>query len=119
MGTEYAVLPIPAIERHTERFAAGAVTFGVEYRLLNEVMDEYENVSDVTVHIDPENDEQGSACDQLPLRSDLIEKLQGQWADLEPVAYQASGVGKTPLQVAREDGRDALARLLVAAGAKV
>jgi cation diffusion facilitator family transporter len=42
-------------------------------------------VTDVTVHIDPEDDEQGSACDQLPLRSDLIEKLQRQWADLEVV----------------------------------
>jgi hypothetical protein len=42
-------------------------------------------VTDVTVHIDPEDDEQGSPCDQLPLRSDLIKKLQRQWADLEGV----------------------------------
>ena len=53
----------------------------VRRRLLERV----DEVTDVTVHIDPEDDEQGSACDQLPLRSDLIEKLQRQWADLEPV----------------------------------
>ncbi len=53
----------------------------VRRRLLERV----DEVTDVTVHIDPENDEQGSACDQLPLRSDLIEKLQRQWADLEAV----------------------------------
>ena len=42
-------------------------------------------VTDVTLHIDPEDDELGSPCDQLPLRSDLIKKLQRQWADLEGV----------------------------------
>lgn len=53
----------------------------VRRRLLERV----DEVTDVTVHIDPEDDEQGSACDQLPLRGDLIEKLQQQWADLEAV----------------------------------
>jgi cation diffusion facilitator family transporter len=53
----------------------------VRRRLLQRI----DEVTDVTVHIDPEDDEQGSACDQLPLRSDLIEKLQRQWADLEAV----------------------------------
>jgi hypothetical protein len=53
----------------------------VRRRLLERI----DEVTDVTVHIDPEDDEQGSACDQLPLRSDLIEKLQRQWADLEVV----------------------------------
>ena len=53
----------------------------VRRRLLERV----DEVTDVTVHIDPEDDEQGSPCDQLPLRSDLIKKLQRQWADLEGV----------------------------------
>jgi len=53
----------------------------VRRRLLERV----DEVTDVTVHIDPEDDEQGSVCDQLPLRSDLIKKLQRQWADLEGV----------------------------------
>jgi len=53
----------------------------VRRRLLERV----DEVTDVTVHIDPEDDEQESPCDQLPLRSDLIKKLQRQWADLEGV----------------------------------
>lgn len=36
MATRYDVLPIPALMQFTETFEAGAVTFGVEYRLLNE-----------------------------------------------------------------------------------
>jgi len=42
--------------------------------LLNNV----DEVTDVTVHIDPENDEKVSPCDQLPLRSDLSKKLKKQ-----------------------------------------
>lgn len=38
MATHYEVLPIPALLEHTRMFAAGAVTFGVEYRLLDEVI---------------------------------------------------------------------------------
>ncbi len=53
----------------------------VRRRLLERV----EEVTDVTVHIDPEDDEQQSLCDQLPLRSDIIKKLQQQWAALEGV----------------------------------
>ena len=51
-------------------------------RCLLEGIDE---VTDVTVHIDPEDDERGSPCDQLPLRSDLLEHLQQQWAGIEGV----------------------------------
>lgn len=53
----------------------------VRRRLLERV----DEVTDVTVHIDPEDDELESPCDRLPLRGDLIEKLQRQWADLEAV----------------------------------
>ena len=35
-ATHYDVLPIPAFDAYTRRFEAGAVTIGVEYRLLNE-----------------------------------------------------------------------------------
>jgi cation diffusion facilitator family transporter len=49
------------------------------------LLEGFDEVTDVTVHIDPEDDEQGSPCDRLPLRSDLIKKLQRQWADLEVV----------------------------------
>jgi cation diffusion facilitator family transporter len=53
----------------------------VRRRLLEHI----DEVSDVTVHIDPEDDELDSPCDELPLRSDLIGRLEKQWADLEGV----------------------------------
>ncbi len=53
----------------------------VRRRLLERV----EEVTDVTVHIDPEDDAQATACDHLPARKDLINSLQRQWADLEGV----------------------------------
>ena len=36
--TRYDVMPIPPIEAHTEWFAAGALTIGVEYRILTEAI---------------------------------------------------------------------------------
>jgi cation diffusion facilitator family transporter len=56
----------------------------VRRRLLQRV----DEVTDVTVHIDPEDDELESPCDRLPLRGDLIKKLRRQWADLEGVDAQ-------------------------------
>lgn len=44
MGTiEYRTMPVPAFEHHTRRFPAGVVTFGVEYRKLDEatILDAY------------------------------------------------------------------------------
>jgi cation diffusion facilitator family transporter len=56
----------------------------VRLRLLERVGE----VTDVTVHIDPEDDEQESPCGQLPLRSKLIKSLIRQWreADLDDIA---------------------------------
>ena len=45
------------------------------------LLDSVDEVTDVTVHIDPEDDEEVSPCDQLPLRSDLIDKLEQQLAE--------------------------------------
>jgi hypothetical protein len=36
--TRYDQMPIPPVEEHTERFDAGAVSFGVEYRLLTDAI---------------------------------------------------------------------------------
>jgi hypothetical protein len=36
--TRYDVMPIPPVEAHTEWFAAGALTIGVEYRILTEAI---------------------------------------------------------------------------------
>jgi hypothetical protein len=43
MAIRYEMLPIPAIARYTRIFEAGCVSFGVEYRLLNEqlISEEY------------------------------------------------------------------------------
>jgi hypothetical protein len=46
------------------------------------LLDRVEEVTDVTVHIDPEDDEQESPCDRLPLRSKLIKRLKHHWAEV-------------------------------------
>lgn len=50
----------------------------VRRRLISEV----EHVADVTVHIDPENDELASPCDRLPLRDEVMRRLWQQWQGL-------------------------------------
>ena len=46
-----------------------------------------DEVNDVTVHIDPENDETNPSCAHLPLRHDLLSQLQPLWADT-PLSQQ-------------------------------
>ena len=53
----------------------------VRRRLLKQI----DEVTDVTVHIDPEDDEQESLSDKLPLRGDLLRELQRKWTDIEGV----------------------------------
>lgn len=48
----------------------------VEKSLINS----FDEINDVTVHIDPENDEQEALCRNLPLRSELIIALNSEWA---------------------------------------
>lgn len=52
----------------------------VEQRLIAE----FEEVSDVTVHIDPEDDEREAACAGLPLRSELLRRLRAKWKGITP-----------------------------------
>ncbi len=42
--THYELMPIPPVESQTEYFEAGAVTFGVEYRLLDDAIAAASNV---------------------------------------------------------------------------
>jgi len=49
------------------------------------LIEQMEEVSDVMVHIDPENDEKGSPGFNLPLRRELEKKLHHAWADI-PIA---------------------------------
>lgn len=41
-----------------------------------------EDVTDVTIHIDPENDEQNAPCSSLPMRNELIERLNNCWSNI-------------------------------------
>lgn len=42
----------------------------------------FDDINDVTVHIDPENDEREARCRNLPLRSELIIALNHQWSKI-------------------------------------
>jgi len=53
----------------------------VRQTLINDI----DAVADVTVHIDPEDDQTQPSCDHLPLRHELVEQLRALWAD-DPVA---------------------------------
>jgi cation diffusion facilitator family transporter len=55
------------------------------------LMESLEDVSDVTVHIDPEDDELASPCNHLPLRDEILRRLEQQWQDID--------VGMNPEQV--------------------
>ena len=55
----------------------------VEYKLKHRVG----NVQDVTIHIDPEDDEEAPLNSHLPLRSELLAQLEPQWSDI-PAASQ-------------------------------
>jgi cation diffusion facilitator family transporter len=50
----------------------------VRSRLIGEMDD----VSDVTVHIDPEDDEVASPCNGLPLRDEVMRRLEKRWSKL-------------------------------------
>lgn len=46
------------------------------------VINGIDEVSDVLVHIDPENDEKNAPCSHLPLRDALLKRLASGWADI-------------------------------------
>ncbi len=45
--------------------------------------DKFDEVNDVTVHIDPEDDESAASCKNLPLRSELLLALNQEWSKHE------------------------------------
>ncbi len=49
------------------------------------LLDKFDEVTDVTVHIDPEDDETESPCDHLPLREELVERLRRRWSDMASI----------------------------------
>ena len=54
------------------------ISEAVRSRLLEQV----DEVRDVTVHIDPENDAIAPSCASLPLREELLPELQRRWRDI-------------------------------------
>jgi hypothetical protein len=44
--------------------------------------DSFDAINDVTVHIDPEDDEQEAQSIDLPLRSELIKALKAEWSNI-------------------------------------
>ena len=47
------------------------------------LLESLEDVSDVTVHIDPEDDELASPCNHLPLRDEILRRLEQQWQSID------------------------------------
>lgn len=52
-------------------------------RVRGELIGNLEEVSDVTVHIDPEDDEVASPCHHLPMREEVLHRLAHQWRGLD------------------------------------
>ncbi|MGD8618307.1 MAG: cation diffusion facilitator family transporter [Gammaproteobacteria bacterium] len=52
-------------------------------RVRTRLIGEMDDVSDVTVHIDPEDDEVASPCTDLPLRDEIMQRLEKGWAKLD------------------------------------
>lgn len=55
-------------------------------KVRNDLIARIEEVADVTVHIDPEDDEITSPCDHLPLRDELLPQLRAHWHEVPAAA---------------------------------
>ncbi len=51
-------------------------------RVESRLYEQMEDISDVTIHIDPENDEKVTPCRSLPMRSELMERMEECWKDV-------------------------------------
>ncbi len=93
------------------------------------LIEQIDEVADVTVHVDPEDDAEGPRCEGLPLRAEVLERLGRRWAGV-PAARRIEEVtlhyldGRIhvdvtlPLDVARDRAEaEALARALREAAA--
>jgi len=60
------------------------ISQAVEDRLIRKV----EALTDVTVHIDPEDDEDAPACRGLPLRVEVLQALDAAWRDVDALPAQ-------------------------------
>jgi cation diffusion facilitator family transporter len=63
------------------------ISEAVEHALINN----FDEINDVTVHIDPEDDEHvPNSCKELPLRDVILERLQTCWKDIPETSQIAS-----------------------------
>jgi len=53
-----------------------------------QLIDKIDVVADVTVHIDPEDDEQGSQSDRLPSREAVLSHLRSRWPEIPDIAFE-------------------------------
>lgn len=51
------------------------------------LIDTFDEVADVTVHIDPEDDEAAPPCEGLPLRGEVLAHLREAWAGIPAAAH--------------------------------
>jgi len=49
----------------------------------NKLKQNFDEINDVVVHIDPEDDEQAASCSHLPLRSELLMALHHEWKAID------------------------------------
>ncbi len=55
----------------------------ISQTVIDTLQEEFQEVSDVTVHIDPEDDEKAAPCHGLPLRKEALSRLNDAWKDIE------------------------------------
>lgn len=48
----------------------------------SKLIEDFDEVADVLVHIDPENDESAQSCERLPMRDELLRKLKTYWREI-------------------------------------
>ncbi len=58
----------------------------ISQKVMDSLMEKIDEVSDVTVHIDPEDDEIAASCSGLPLRDKAEQMLAERWGELEDAA---------------------------------
>ncbi len=47
------------------------------------MINQFDEITDVLVHIDPEDDQETTPCCHLPLRDEVIKNLKKHWAHIE------------------------------------
>lgn len=56
-------------------------------KVRSHLIETFAEINDVTVHIDPEDDEVVSPSDHLPLREEMLERLHKAWAGLDCIEH--------------------------------